>query len=115
MKIDIDDMGRTYDVCLANGNFREKNLVDVEVIKSLKDVADKGLEFTKRKSTGIKPDSSDWTFVFRDYYESLRGMIEAFLLFDQIEAESHQCKNAYAFPTSIPLSGIMHLLGITSI
>ena len=36
-----------------------------------------------------------WTFVFRDYYESLRGFIEAFLLFDKISAENHQCKNAY--------------------
>ena len=32
MKIDIDDLDETYNVCLANGNFREKNVVDVEFL-----------------------------------------------------------------------------------
>ena len=33
--------------------------------------------------------------MFRDYYESLRGLIEAYLLFEGIVADNHQCKNAY--------------------
>jgi len=95
MKQAIDDLEKTYDVCLANGMFKEKNTIDIELIKSLREMAEKGLEFIKKKSEGLKKGSSDWTFVFRDYYESLRGLIEAALLFDQIEADSHQCKNAY--------------------
>lgn len=95
MKNDIDDVDETYDKCLANGKFREKNEVDTELIKSLKNVAGKGLEFIKDKEKGIKKESSDWTFVFRDYYEALRNLIEALLLFDKIETENHQCKNAY--------------------
>ena len=95
MKQTIDDLDRTYDVCLANGMFKEKNTVDIELIKSLKEMAEKGLEFINKKSNDIKKDSSEWTFVFRDYYESLRALIEAILLFDRIEADSHQCKNAY--------------------
>jgi len=94
MKIDIDDLNETYRLCMARGKFKEKTL-DVELIKSLKKVAEKGLEFIKDKSKDIPKDSPDWTFVFRDYYESLRGLIEAFLLFEGIEADSHQCKNAY--------------------
>ncbi len=94
MKIMIDDLERTYDLCLSSGKFKEK-IMDVELIKSLKTVAEKGLEFIKRKSTDIPKDSTDWTFVFRDHYESLRGLIEAYLLFDGIEADNHQCKNAY--------------------
>jgi len=95
MKQAIDGFEKAYDVCLANGMFKEKNSVDFELIKSLREMAEKGLEFIKKKSKDIKKDSTDWTFVFRDYYESLRELIEAFLLFDQIEADSHQCKNAY--------------------
>lgn len=94
MKIDIDDLGKTYDTCLAAGYIREKNEVDIRLIMSLKTVADAGLEFIKDKAKSIRRDSTDWTFVFRDYYESLRGLIEAFLLFDRVEAERHQCKNA---------------------
>jgi len=95
MKVDIDDLDETYNKCLARGQLTEKNEVDIELIKSLKDVAEKGLNFIKDKEKGIEKESSDWTFVFRDYYEALRNLIEALLLFDKIEAENHQCKNAY--------------------
>ena len=95
MKIDIDDLDHTYDKCLTIGKFKEKNTIDTELIKSLKLVAEQGLKFIKDKEKGIKKDSTDWTFVFRDYYESQRNLIEAFLLFDNIEADNHQCKNAY--------------------
>lgn len=94
MKTKIDDLEKTYNVCTSTGNIKEK-IKDIELIKSLKTVSEKGIEFIKSKSKDIPKDSTDWTFVFRDYYESLRGLIEAYLLFDGIEADSHQCKNAY--------------------
>ena len=94
MKNTIDDLDKTYKLCMSTGNIKEK-ITDLELIKSLKDVAEKGLAFIKSKSKDIPKDSTDWTFVFRDYYESLRGLIEAYLLFDGIEADNHQCKNAY--------------------
>lgn len=95
MKIDIDDLEKTYNKCLTTGNIKERNEIDIELIKSLKNIAEKGIEFIKEKSKNIKKNSTDWTFVFRDYYESLRGLIEAYLLFDKVIAENHQCKNAY--------------------
>lgn len=95
MKIDIDPLEKTYDRCVCEGNIKEKNTIDTELIKSLKNVAEKGMAFIKEKSKTIPKDSTDWTFVFRDYYESLRGLIEAYLLFDRMTADSHQCKNAY--------------------
>ena len=95
MNADIGDLDKTYDKCMATGSIKEKNTVDIELIKSLKNVAERGLSFIKRESKNLKKDSDDWTFVFRDYYESLRGLIESFLLFYKIEAENHQCKNAY--------------------
>ena len=94
MKITIDDLGKTYKLCTATGRVKEK-FIDIELIKSLKIVAEKGLDFINSKSKDISKDSTDWTFVFRDYYESLRGLIEAYLLFDGIEVYNHQCKNAY--------------------
>lgn len=94
MKITIDDLDKTYKLCTSTGKFNEK-ATDIELIKSLKLVAEKGIEFINSKSRDIPKDSTDWMFVFRDYYESLRELIEAYLLFDGIEAERHQCKNAY--------------------
>jgi hypothetical protein len=94
MKFTIDNLDKTYKLCMSTGSIKEKS-VDVELIKSLKIVAEKGLEFINSKSKDIPKDSTDWTFVFRDYYESLRGLIEAYLLFEGTEADNHQCKNAY--------------------
>lgn len=90
----IDSLDKTYKFCMSTGSIKEK-YVDVELIKSLKLVAEKGLEFINSRLKDIPKDSTDWTFVFRDHYESLRGLIEAYLLFDGIEADHHQCKNAY--------------------
>ncbi len=94
MKITIDHLDKTYQLCMSTGSIKEK-MVDIELIKSLKIVAEKGLEFINHQSKEIPKESSDWTFVFRYFYESLRGLIEAYLLFDGIEADNHQCKNAY--------------------
>jgi hypothetical protein len=93
MKLTIDNLEKTYKLCTSTGNIKEKS-VDIELIRSLKRVAEKNLEFINRKSKDIPKDSTDWTFVFRDHYEALRGLIEAYLLFDGIIAENHQCKNA---------------------
>ena len=94
MKLTIDSLDKTFKLCMSTGNIKEKS-VDVELIRSLKFIAEKGIDFINRQTKDIPKGSTDWTFVFRDYYESLRGLIEANLLFEGIEAESHQCKNAY--------------------
>lgn len=92
MKITIDNLEKTYKLCTSTGKIKEKS-ADIELIKSLTTVAENGIEFINRKSKDIPEESTDWTFVFRDNYESLRGLIEAYLLFDGIEADNHQCKN----------------------
>ncbi len=94
MKTKIDNLEKTYRLCISTGNIKEK-FIDIELIISLKVVAERGLEFIKKQSKNIQKNSSDWTFVFRDHYECLRQLIEAYILFDNIAADNHQCKNAY--------------------
>lgn len=94
MKLTIDNLEKTYSICKSMGNIREKS-IDIELIKSLKNVAEKGIEFIDRKSKDIPKDSTNWTFVFRDYYESLRGLVEAYILFEGIESDNHQSRYAY--------------------
>jgi len=95
MKIDVDDLNKTYDKCIAFGNIKEKAVVDTELIMSIKNMAEMGISFIKKQSDNLEKNSEEWTFVFRDYYEALRNLIEAFLLFDKIDCNNHQCKNAY--------------------
>ena len=94
MKQTIDDLTATHKLCMSTGKYKEKT-VDKELIKSFKLVAEKELAFINSKSKDIPKNSTDWTFVFRDYYEALRGLVEAYLLFDGIEVDNHQCKYAY--------------------
>lgn len=95
MKQDIDNLDQTYSRCITEGRIREKNTVDTELIKSLKEMATKSLKFTRQKTKDLKKDSPNWTFIFRDYYKALRQLIEAFMLFDKTQSENHQCNNAY--------------------
>ena len=94
MKLTVDNLEKTYKLCNSTGNIKEKS-IDIELIKSLKIVAEQGLVFINAAAKDIPKESTSWTFVFRDHYESLRGLIEAYILFDGIEADNHQCKNAY--------------------
>lgn len=95
MKTDIENLDNTYNLCETTGKLKVLNVVDIELIKSKKMVSEMGLAFIKEKSKGIRKDSPDWTFVFRDYYEALRGLMEAYLLFDRIVSDNHQCMNSY--------------------
>lgn len=58
MKITIDDLDKTYRLCTKTGSIKEK-YVDIELIKSLKNVAKKGLEFINKKSKDIPRESTD--------------------------------------------------------
>ena len=65
MKLYIDDLQQTYKLCVSTGKIKEK-VPDIELIKSLKLVAEEGLRFIKSKAKDIPKESTDWPFVFRD-------------------------------------------------
>ena len=94
MKHQIDNLKTTYQLCASTGSIKEK-VKDEERTKALKFVAERGLAFIIPKMKDVSRESTDWTFIFREYYESLRSLMEAYLLLEGIEAEKHQCTNAY--------------------
>ena len=65
MKIDIDDLDETYNKCLATGKFKEKNTIDTELIKSLKNVAEQGLKFIKVPSPALRESSQKISYVLK--------------------------------------------------
>ena len=90
----IDDLEKTYTQCINTGSLKEK-FVDFELIKSIRLISEKRMSYLNRNISNLSRNSSDWTFIFTGYYETLRNLIEAFILFDGISANNHQCKNAY--------------------
>ncbi len=95
MKIKIEDLGETYEDCTDKNIIKEKDDVDIELIKSLMDSAGRAKARIKKDKIAYEEETKDWTFLFRDRYEILRTLIDAFLLFDKIKADNHQCSNAY--------------------
>ncbi len=90
----IENLNKTYNSCLENAKILEKN-IDPELIKSLKNLAEQEISFINDIIKQTNKQSNNWTFIFRDYYEALRNLIEAYLLIKGIKSNNHQCKNAY--------------------
>ena len=58
MKSTIDNLDKTFKLCMSTGNIKEKS-VDVELIRSLKFIAEKGIEFINRRTKDIPKGSTD--------------------------------------------------------
>ncbi len=95
MENEIDNLEKAYDRCVAYHGIRDEKDVETEQIQRLVDVSAKELDFVKGIKKNVKKDSSDWTFVFRHYFDSLGCLLEAFMLFDGVTSNSPQCKHSY--------------------
>lgn len=79
----------TFESCLSEGIIRKKDFIDIELAKSLLKSAEEDLEVSKELKEKYP------SFLFRNKYEILRKLISAFLLFDKVKINNHQCLNAY--------------------
>jgi len=87
----IKELQDVFNACLEDGIIRKKDHIDIELIKSLLDSAVKELECAKEIDKKVK-----YHFIlFNNRYDILRKLISAFILFDKIKIENHQCINAY--------------------
>jgi hypothetical protein len=90
----INVLESTYDECLISGCVTEKKDTDLEAVKSLKEKADTILDSIKEKDKTINKDNADWTLLFKENYDALRLLIDAYLHFDKIIVENDLCKFA---------------------
>ncbi|MBW2974781.1 hypothetical protein KY366_03615 [Candidatus Woesearchaeota archaeon] len=95
MKVRIEELGITCNKCESDGLIKFKEEIDIELIKSLMDSAKRAKTRIKKDTRSYEKETKDYTFIFRDNYEILRTLIDAFLLFDKVKADNHQCSNAH--------------------
>lgn len=95
MKVKIEELSTTYNKCGSDGLIKFKEEIDIELIKSLMDSAERAKNRVKESRDMYEKKTKDCAFIFRDNYEILRTLIDAFLLFDKVKADNHQCSNAY--------------------
>jgi len=87
----IKGLEDVYQRCKSEGIIRKKEFVDVELAKSLMESVKEELKFYKESEKISKYLSIN----FKQKYDVLRQLISAFLLFDKIRVDNHQCINAY--------------------
>lgn len=86
------DAERTYDRCLAEGSVVIKEAVDFNKAKSILLSVENEILVAK----GIKKlEINTETHLFKTYYDVLRELISAFLIFDKVEISNHICLFSY--------------------
>ncbi len=81
--------------CSKEGNFIPLENIDTEKIKSTLNISDSDLSAAKIIMDNISKDGKEWSSVYKLYYDALHELAEAFLRFDKIKSDNHQCLFAY--------------------
>jgi len=84
-----------YSSCLKDGFFQKNENVNTEKIKSLITNAQTSISSANIIKNIIKQKDKEWMSVYIGYYEALRIITEAFILFDKIKIANHQCLFVY--------------------
>lgn len=81
--------------CKREGYFVVVSEVEIEKIKSTLIIADGDVESANELKKDLPKESSKWNSVYKLYYDALHELVEAFLRFDNVTVDNHQCLFAY--------------------
>ena len=81
--------------CKIEGRFIVIEDVDLDKIKSTLVIADGDAESGKYLKKNLEKGSNLWNGVFKLYYDALHELVEAFLRFEKIKSDNHQCLFSY--------------------
>jgi hypothetical protein len=81
--------------CKKEGKFIVTANVDTAKIKSTLVIAQADTDSAELLKKTIPKNSNQWNSVYKLYYDALHELTEAFLRFEKIRIENHQCLFAY--------------------
>ncbi len=81
--------------CRKEGKFIILENIDKEKIKSTMLIAESDIDAGKTLKNNIPKESSQWNGVYKLFYDALHELVEAFLRFEKIKSDNHQCLFAY--------------------
>jgi hypothetical protein len=84
-----------YSACEIEGSFIPLIELDVELIKSIFNIARADLETADKWAKAASKDSEEWNAIFKLYYDALHGFGEALTYFAQVKTRTHECLFAY--------------------
>jgi hypothetical protein len=81
--------------CSRDGCFIVLENSDIEKIKSTLAIADSDHESAKTLVKNISKESNQWNGFYKLHYDALHELVEAYLRFEKIKSDNHQCLYAY--------------------
>ncbi len=84
-----------YSECEANGQFKDQEVVNKEKILSMLNISKANLDAADKLKKDFDSKNPQWCVVYTLYYESLRKLTEAFIMFNNKKVVNHQCLFAY--------------------
>lgn len=81
--------------CEIEGRFIPRKDVDIDKIKSMAEISESDFESGNDLKKNLSKESMQWSSVYKLYYDALHELVDAFLSFDKIKSNNHQCLFAY--------------------
>lgn len=81
--------------CKKEGKFIVIEDADLEKIKSTLNIAEGDIEAGKSLKNNLAKDSNQWNSVYKLFYDALHELAGAFLRFEKIKSDNHQCLFSY--------------------
>jgi len=84
-----------FNKCKREGKIIATETVDLGKIKATLAIAEGDVESGITLKKNIAKDSNQWNSVYKLYYDALHELVEAFLRFEKVKSDNHQCLFAY--------------------
>jgi hypothetical protein len=81
--------------CKRDGRFNIREDIDLEKIKSTGIIAGADIDSADMIKKNLSKNSVQWSTVYKLYYDALHELAEAFLRFEKVKIDNHQCLFAY--------------------
>ncbi len=89
----IDErLAKAYDSCVVDGMIVPLQDYILPQIRNMLEISISGFRFAK-KTKDIK--DADWNIVYKNYYDILHLLCEAFVRLDSVKISNHKCLFAY--------------------
>jgi len=80
-----------FQKCTNEGSFRVLSEIDIDLIQTLYNIAMRDLKTVKKWSAQTGEKDEDWNIILKAGYDVLHCITEAFIYFDKIKVERHEC------------------------
>lgn len=84
-----------YFSCNQEGSFIPQLETEIELIKSIFNVAKTDLDTADKWAKNAPKWGGEWNAIFKLYYDVLHGFSEALMYFDQMKSRTHECLFVY--------------------